>query len=250
MVTYVEYKIISGSVTELRRRRMDLTRRDIGKRRGVRCRGNSTLKKMEQNERDAVLRLARVINCNFGVGDLWLTLRYSENRLPEDREAAKKDAQRFLRRCRDEMKKRGETLRFVITTSDTDSETGETVRLHHHIVMSAESWETVKKFWPEEEITYRRLDGRRDYTGIARYMIKNAPRGEDQKKWSSSRGMKKPTFTEPVVIRERDSISIPAGAVVRERREWIDEESGARSVYIRFVKPAEMRRKKNEVCRC
>lgn len=246
----MEYKIISGSVTEIRQCRMDISGRSLGKRRGVRVKGNSTLRKMEQNEREAALRLARIINCNFSTGDLWLTLRYSDDRLPADREAAKQDAKRFLRKCRDEMKKRGEALRFVITTSDTDSETGEEARLHHHIVMNAESWETVKRFWPEDEITYRRLDGRKDYTGIARYMIRNAPKGENEKKWSCSRGLKKPVYTAPVAIRERDSIQVPAGAVVKERKECIDEESGLHSRYVRFVKPRDMKRRaKSEVCR-
>lgn len=250
MVQLVEYKIISGRVEEIRHCRMDLSGRQLAKRRGIRCKGGSTLRKIKQNEEDAVKRLARILNCNFQTGDLWLTLRYSDGRLPGSREEAEKDVKKFLRRCRDAMKKDGKGMKAVWVTSDLDSETGETARLHHHIVMTAESWETVCRYWPEDEITYRRLDGRGDYTGIARYMIQNAPRGENVPKWHSSRGMAKPVVTEPVPVRERDEIRIPAGVVVKERTENIDEESGLHSRYVRYVKPKTMKRRaKSEVLR-
>lgn len=89
MVRLVEYRIISGPVIEIRRCRMAVGAQP-GRRRAPRKAGASSLKKIMQNEKAAVQRLARIINANFGAGDLWLTLKYSDARLPVTKEEAKR----------------------------------------------------------------------------------------------------------------------------------------------------------------
>ena len=69
---YMVTKIISGAVVE--RRKSRITRRPA--KRGGRIRGNSGEKKIVGNREYAKLALARVLNCNFAPGDLWLTAKF------------------------------------------------------------------------------------------------------------------------------------------------------------------------------
>ena len=246
MQQLMSYKIISGKTVEERKAYMSRSRSKEKKRRGQRVKGRSTLAKIQQNEREAVKNLARVINCNFGAGDLWLTLTYSPDRLPADIQAAKKDLSGFVRRVRRIFyAEHGRNPRYVISTSRTDPRTGEPVRLHHHIVMERAAYETICQLWPQEDITYRLMDGRGDYTGIARYIVSQAEKGPDAKKWSTSRGnMEKPIYTEPVPVSAADPLPVPAGAVIREKYSLTDEETNTYTEYVRYTVPERQAPKK------
>ncbi len=241
----MEYKIISGRTVEVRRSMLDARPEyNAHQRRGVRVRGKTSLRKILANEREAVKNLARLLNCNFQAGDLWVTLTYSPERLPADREAAKADIQKFLRKVRGLYKKTtGESLRYVVTTSDKSPRDGEKARVHHHIVMDALAYEVIEKLWPKEDISYRRLDGRGDYTGVARYMVENAGRAEGKRRWSSSKGLRKPVYTEPVPVRAGERMRIPPKAVLREKNEFTDRETGMYSAYARYTVPRRPPRK-------
>ncbi len=236
MVRLVEYRIISGPVIEIRRCRMAVGAQP-GRRRAPRKAGASSLKKIMQNEKAAVQRLARIINANFGAGDLWLTLKYSDARLPVTKEEAKKEVSKFIRNLgRTYKKATGRKLRYICCTSDTSSKTGDRVRLHHHLVMDRAAYELLCRYWPQEEISYTILDGRKDHTDLARYIVKNASKTADEKKWSCSRGLDKPIYTEPIPVSDCE-IKTPKGAEVREKNVYIDEDYGASSAYLRAVMP-------------
>lgn len=236
MVRLVEYKIISGSVIEIRRCRMSVGNQPE-RRRAPRKAGASSLKKIKQNENAAVERLARIINSNFGAGDLWLTLKYSNERLPTSKCEAKREIAKFIRNIARAYKKlTGQKLRYICCTSNTSSKTGEEVRLHHHLIMDRAAYELLCRYWPQEEISYTLLDGRKDHTDLARYIIKNASKAANENKWSCSRGLDKPIYTEPVPVSDCE-IKTPKGADVREKRVYIDEDYGASSAYMRAVMP-------------
>ena len=192
MVKIMEYKIISGNVLEIRRCRMTVGSQP-GRKRAPRKAGATSLKKIKQNEKAAERQLARSINCNFGTGALFLTLKYSDLRLPQSVQDAKKEAARFLRNLgRAYRKATGKKLRWILCTSETSSKTGEKVRLHHHIIMDRVDYELICRYWPAEELRYEILDGRTDHTDLAKYIIKNGSRTPNEKKWSCSRGLDKP----------------------------------------------------------
>lgn len=240
----MEYSIISGRVKETRRVRMSPPE-EKAKRRGTRCKGASTRAKILRNEQETVKRLARLINCNFGEGDLWLQLLYPAGEEPATLEEAKEIITKKLRRIAALHKKRtGEKLRWILVDSNTDPRTGAETVIHHHLVMDRLAWEDVTAEWPEGRISYRLLDNRGDYTGIAKYMIDNAARGS-KNRWRCSQGLKKPIYTVPVAIDEEllgEKITPPKGAEVRESVCSLDEESGGRSSYLRCVSPAEKTR--------
>ena len=206
--------------------------------RAKRLAGNTSLKKIAANEREAVRRLARIINCNFGCGDLWLCLKYSDERLPESYEAAKAVLTRFLRKVRTEYKNQtGKPLRYIVTTSNRNPHTGRESRLHHHIVMDRMAYEIITKYWPEAEISYSIMDNRGDHTAMAKYMVENSPKEAGKKKWSTSRGLKKPIYTEPEQISGIDKIEAPCGVDVKESVFLQDEETGIEMAYMRCVVP-------------
>lgn len=238
----MEYKIISGRTEEIRRTMMPYRERGQKVRRGTRVKGKTSLRKILANEREAVKNLARTLNCNFQQGDMWITLTYPEDRLPASREEAEKDKERFLRECRRAYRKAtGKSLRYVIAIADRDGQTGEeTRRIHLHFVMDALAYEVIAALWPSEDLTYRRLDGRGDYTGIARYMVRNAGPAKGKKRWSTSKGLRKPIITEPVPVTEKEKrqrIRVPGNVSFKEREEFVDEETGMYSQYIRYTRP-------------
>ena len=237
----MEYKIISGRTVESRRGMMEPGGRRKKVRRNTRVKGKTSLKKILANEREAVKNLARILNSNFREGDMWLTLGYPDERLPEDTEAAKREISRFLRRCREELKKEGVKLRYVVATSETSTATGERARIHHHVVMDPMGYEAVSRLWFAGFVSYRRLDGRGDYTGIARYMVTNAGEAHGKKRWSTSKGLEKPIYTEPVPVRMSERVNIPRDASLKEKNLFQDEETGMMSLYVRFTKGRVMR---------
>ena len=239
MRKYMEYKIISGRTVEVRRVMMDCSARSGPKiRRGTRVKGRTSLQKILANEREAVKNLARILNCNFSQGDMWVTLTYPDDRLPAGREEAKKDMEKTLRKLRLAFRKEyGRNPKYVVATGSVDPRTGEQVRYHHHIVMEALAYEAITGFWPGEDVSYRRLDGRGDYTGIARYMVQNsADRGDGERRWSCSRGLKKPIYTEPVPVKPGEKIYIPRNASLKQKNSFEDDETGMCSEYVRYTK--------------
>ena len=58
-----------------------------------------------------------------------------------------------------------------------------------------------------------------------------------KKKWSTSRGLSKPIYTEPEPITEIDKIKPPSGADVKENFFIQDEETGIETAYMRYVMP-------------
>lgn len=76
--------------------------------------------------------------------------------------------------------------------------------------------------------------GRTDHTDLAKYIIKNGSRTPNEKKWSCSRGLDKPIYTEPVPVSDFE-IKTPKGATVKEKYTYIDEDYGAASAYLRAV---------------
>lgn len=233
----MEYHIISGRVIETRQCWMQArTSSPFKTKRAKRVCGQTSLKKIAANERESVRRLARIINCNFGMGDLWITLKYSNDRLPESYEAAKDNVTKFLRKVKAAYKaETGKSLRYIITTSQNNPRTREKARLHHHIVMDRVAYEIICRYWPEDQVKYSVMDNRGDHTAMAKYMVENAPKEAGKKKWSTSKGLKKPIITEPEQIHEIEKIEAPTGADVRENILIQDEDSGIESAYMRCV---------------
>ena len=242
MKTLMRYEIISGRVVEKRDVLIDVSldpttgkKRPRGKRRGA-----SAADQIERNCNEAVLRLARILNATFGAGDLFLTLKYDDGRLPETREEAEHMARLLIQRvARAYVRATGKKLRWVLVTADRSSKTGAPVRLHHHLVIDATAWEVVARNWPADQMSARMLDGTGDYTAVARYMVRNAGYVRGKRTWSTSQGMGKVKFTAPKPVKGLGSFQVPKEAWVAERNVRENRESGFSAAYIRYVLPEE-----------
>lgn len=165
-------------------------------------------------------------------GDAW-------NRL---REAAEKQMSLWMRRVK---RKFGGKIKALMVTSDIDHNTGELVRVHHHIVFAAEgiSWDLLRKEWKHGSVDIKQLRAQPDYTPIATYLMRQVRRQPDKKKYRVTQGMEMPKIEERVVL-SNSEIRAPAGANVLERSEFSAESIGQ---YIRYVpKKREYRRKRTE----
>ena len=248
MKQLMRYRITAGRTVEVR----DVLMETRGcPKRGTR-QGKSTVKQIKRNEEEAVLVLARQLNTNCKGGDLFLTLKYSDNRLPATKADAKRIVRNFMRRlARAYQKKTGKKLMWWLVTADKSTKTGKPVRLHHHVVMNAVDWDLIAQHWPPEEFSYRRLDATGDYTAVARYMIRNAGYG-GERAWSHSQGIKQPKISVPIPVKRAGTVKIPPSARVVEREVREDGETGFSSSYIRWVMPLQdnatrhRRRKRDE----
>lgn len=153
-----------------------------------------------------------------------------EKAMEKLRQAAEKQMNLWLRRVK---RHYGSALRYVAVTSDIDGETGEVVRIHHHLLIEAAeiSWDLLQQQWRLGSVDIRRLREQADYTPIAVYLLRQVRRQPDAKKYAVSRGMLMPEITERVVLGSPE-IKAPAGARVLERSEYNPETVVQ---YIRYV---------------
>ena len=158
------------------------------------------------------------------------------------REAADKQLTLWLRRVK---RKFGGKIKAVLITSDVDHETGELVRVHHHVVLAAEgiSWDLLRGEWKHGSVDIKQLRAQPDYTPIATYLMRQVRKQPDKKKYRVTQGMEQPVIEEREILCNTE-MKAPAGANVLERSEYTAESIGQ---YIRYVpKKREYRRKRTQ----
>ena len=220
--------------------------------RAPRKKGCSTLAKKDSNMNQAVRRLARVLNCNFGKGDLFFTLTYDAQHLDQienQPEKADKACQLFWRRISRALADIGIKIRGVWVTADKDEATGNPVRLHHHLVVGAEGFDikwvdrklesccingrNLVDLWGHGSVHVEYLRHQDDYTALANYMVRQSVGGMDAKKWHTSRGLEKPIILSEKATASPHELRAPGGADVKEISRY-DEQTG--SHYIRYIR--------------
>lgn len=150
-------------------------------------------KVQENNDRIAIRKLARVINANFGPGDVHVVLTDAEGMTEEE---ALKERALFLRRMRREYKKLGVEMKAVWTTEMTP-------RSHHHMIMSRIDYRIIDRQWKHGRVKFFPLDGSRDYTKLAEYFIKETSAAfRDPARATRQRYGRTRNLEEPVIIRQ------------------------------------------------
>ena len=221
-----------------------------------RKKGSTTSRKQDANMRLAVRKLAQTINCNYGQGDIFLTLKYSPERIEKligqikadgleatsdtIRDYAMHERDCFLRRVKRNMAARGEELRYIASTSDIDGETGELVKVHHHLIIPKAAFDFVFKHWAKDFTNYTPLDNRKDHTALAEYIIKQCRRQPDKKKYTVSQNMKKPIVLSEKIITVKEELKVPRGANVTHRDPF---DIAAPSQYVRYIEPEKKRKR-------
>lgn len=200
------------------------------------------------NDRTAWRKLEALLYCNFGAGDLFLTLTYRNADLPKDRKAANACLRRFFAALRQVRRDEGKTLKYVYATECRH--TGgicapeicgahEEGRLHHHLILNGcgDDLELIRSCWKYgDQIDLQTLPQNVRFEDYAKYLTKEARedgRGKvGQRSYTASIGLKKPE-TENLWVDAYTQVSPPAGVIVLER-EGIGNEYGE-YVYLKYL---------------
>ena len=134
---------------------------------------------------------------NFDEHDYWATLTYRKGERPVDMDQAKEQVQKFLRKMREQYRKKGSPFRYIAVI-----EVGSKGGMHCHIVMNRiEGGDVlVAKHWPYGHAAFSLLYLEGGFRKLANYIAKQADTG---KKWySRSRNLQKPKIKKEVMKRK------------------------------------------------
>ena len=209
--------------------------------RGARRKGATPPRKQEANFRSAVRTSARMVNNNFEPGDLHITLKYKD--MPEGGRAEwQHHLKLFLRRLSRAMAKEGRELKYWGATSNTDGDTGDEVRPHHHLIIPKVDWELVRSLWPYGWVDYQIMRDDKDYTRLVTYILKQVKGVADKAKYTASRNLVPPKVVEKE-ISYVGALKTPRGAEILEQY-YKPEESAVQ--YCRYIKPESRPRRRNK----
>lgn len=218
----------------------------------------SSLARKALNFRAAWQKLRLLLCCNFGRGDLYITLGYDDEHLPTNRKGAKKCMQAFIDQMRSARRKAGDELKYVYVTEEIQEDG--TRRLHHHLIINAgaeqRDFELVRSLWKNGtniEICYLCDQDlySDDFLELAQYLCKE--RNPDQpvnavgdKCWVPSRNLIKPDPSS-YLVDDNVTITAPPGAYILDTdHKQNDYGSYDYIVYllpVRPVKPSARRKK-------
>jgi len=216
----------------------------------------SSLARRALNFRAAWQKLRLLLAANFGRGDLWVTLTYDDEHLPDSRREAKKRITLFLDRMRAARRRNGEELKYTYVTEELTEEGGR--RLHHHMVLTAGSahrdYELIRSLWTfGQNIEIRQLGTHElyadDFLELAQYMCKE--RNPDAKVycvgdkcWVSSRNLARPE-TASEMVEDNVTITAPPGARILDQDHKLNEYgSYDYIVYLLPSRPPEPKRRR------
>ncbi len=201
-------------------------------------RSKNQIDKRDENARQAIRVAARVLNCNFSPDDYLLTLTYSDEACEEhfsnlDMDGAWEKAKRLLSKKLEQLRRKiGAELKTFSVTTDMDGETGKIVRVHHHVVVSANGESELRKLWTYGLTHRENLYCQNDYTPLAAYLLNQVRHMEGKKKYSTSRNMIKPEVYEQVLDEDPETeIKTAPGAKVLDRTL---PTAGTVSQYVRY----------------
>ena len=147
------------------------------------------------NERNAIKRLERLMNANFGPGDLLPHLTMAAACTEEEMMGV---VRAFIRRLRRLAKKRGSALRYIYVLESTGA--GDSLKWHVHMVCNGDfaSRDEVEKMWRHGLARVDRCQRmEKGLCGFARYitMRKETQARLLRRRWACSKGLKQPTIT-------------------------------------------------------
>ena len=172
--------------------------------------------KKRANLKTSYEKLLMLVCANFAPGDWWVTLTYTDDFLPSNREESRKYWRKFMRWYRRYRKDNKEPLLYVYCTQRTTSDGGR--RLHHHMILRHEDdqdLERLDSLWTFGHVHTRKLKDWDDILAKVHYMCRE-PRelgvcvpGEQM--WTASRGLYRPKFEYTIIDNDAIDISVPAG---------------------------------------
>lgn len=164
----------------------------------------------DMNKKTATLKLELQLAANIRPGDWKIVLTYRPDRLPPNREAAKKDFSAFIRKLR---RPKGARCYFYRLEHKHKSGT----HYHFHIYMTAgpETKDELEAIWGNGFIYLDRIviDKDNTYEQLARYMVKEVPDKLGQHLFDHSHHIRQPQC-ERVWVSDDTQLEAPPGAMV------------------------------------
>ena len=190
--TYRERKYVCGDYIEVAIYPVYTQTRERGKRKKPTSEVQQRL-----NRRHATDRLRRLLHTNFTPKDLFVTLTFDEDSLPETVADCQRAVQNFLRRVKRKYAKAGIEPRYIYILEYGE----EHRRLHAHLVISEGlSRDELSALWGQGTVSADKLRFEKDgLTALAVYLTKGNEDEENRptfKRWCGSRSLEQPTITE------------------------------------------------------
>lgn len=252
---------------------------DIADRGGTATRdGKRAINRAAKNAGCARRNFARILNNNFSVGDRFLTLDLSDagmakvaaraEQMKREREAAgravpvwedlmylamERELENLNRRVLRGMSTSESIYLYAAAVSDraAPDEDAASARLHIHMVVNEAAAEVVARKWKtmgqveSVKLSAWASKGVPDWTALAAYIIGQTRVVENGKRYTVSRTVDKPVFSDRVAVRPEALLRAPSGTVLLEQGAYVP----GRAQYIRYIYPAfDERRHGEEVC--
>lgn len=153
------------------------------------------------NERNAETKLRRLINTNYGPGDLHITLTYKKETRPAPEEA-KTELEKFIRKIRSAYRKNEEELNYILVTEYKNKS------IHHHLIVNVVDsipTKTFDRLWKKGRNRFTYLDDSGQYDALAHYLIKETRKtfrevgSPSRKRWNASKNLKKPEIKKEII---------------------------------------------------
>lgn len=152
------------------------------------------------NERNAIRKLSRLLNCNFTEDDYMITLEYADFFRPGSLDAVKGDLTNYVRRLKRYCTKLGgENFRYIAVFE----EGGKNGNYHIHIFVAADGArldrDTLEKIWGRGCANTKRLQPEY-FDGLDRIgsYVQKDPKGG--RRWIGSKNLKKPIEPPPRTV--------------------------------------------------
>lgn len=176
------------------------------------------------NAKNSWQKLKLMLAANFIKGDIVGTLTFDNDHLPETRAQVINKLRYFVAKLTAARRARGKELVMFWSIEHRHGDG----RWHIHIVLNAtngEDYAEINRLWGqgETELSSLRVDKKKNYESLARYMCKEAREKIGQRSWSHTRNAKHPeveSFTVPddTVLRIPKDVTVFAD--IRSKNEW------------------------------
>ncbi len=149
------------------------------------------------NEKNARKKIVRLVNANFGKGDIVIHGTYRDEEMPPGESECRRNIQNYIRRIKRYRKKNGlpEMKYIYVIESKVSRKTG-LVRFHFHMITNKMDRDTAETMWPYGDWTNadRLQPNEKGCEALAKYLVKNPEGG---RRWAQSQNLKKPKIPKP-----------------------------------------------------
>ncbi len=186
----------------------------------------TTAARRAMNVHTAQSKLEMLLAANFDPVDLFCTLTYRDDCLPQKLAEAKKRIRAFIKVLRTQRRRNGQELKYVYVTEGRHGDK----RYHHHIVISAsgtDDLELIRSLWQYGDVVDVEQIAGYEFVEVAKYITKEAAedRPNGAQMWTRSRNLALPKI-ESYFVSDDEAIQPPPGAYVLEREEKQNEYGG------------------------